>query len=181
MLDSYIVRHKQTQAAITAHAGHFVAPSLVMRAHCWTVTAKLSAATQRSRQEVVQFDGWVTWRDVILQAESSDASLHTWPTAIEQFLSSQESFYASFFNASIMSGAALLLPCCKKLRPPDMWRQGRQRWRVWWTPVRSSDWWRCCTVRSRTYGSKGERFKLGMSCEEVHRRWKWALLNLCFN
>lgn len=60
MLDSYIVHHIQTRAAITAHAGHFVAPSLVMRAHCWTVTAKLSAATQRSHQEVVQFDGWVT-------------------------------------------------------------------------------------------------------------------------
>lgn len=62
MLDSYIVRHKQTRAEFTARAGHFVAPSLVMRAHCWTVTAKLSAATQRSHQEVVWWMGDMTRR-----------------------------------------------------------------------------------------------------------------------
>ena len=38
---------------------------------------------------------------------------------------------------------------------PDMWKQGKQRWRAWWRSVRSCGWWRCCKARSRTWeGSK---------------------------
>lgn len=49
--------------------------------------------------------------------------------------------------------------------PPDMWKQGKQRWRAWWRSVRSCGWWRC-KARSRTWegtekGRKREGEKKG--------------------
>lgn len=72
-------------------------------------------------------------------------------------------FNPFFFNASLIPVRPPLTRF-KQLHSPDMWRQGRQRWRVWLMPVQSSDWWRCCRVRSRTYGSTGgERLKREIS------------------